>query len=331
MNVKTRQINLDILKCIGLMCIILAHVVDNDIIFQLRNFDVVLLILISSKLYFDSDKAINTIKTYILYFWKRFQRLVFPTFIFLTILFGLNMIFRFSDWQVQDILCSYALQGGIGYVWIIRIYLIIAALLPIVDYFNKRVGNEKTLIYNVLLYILYEFFCAFGFFNNKIVVFLFAYIIPCSLLISITDVIRKSSNKKLICMSLLSFLLFLVCGVYLYVYTGRIENTNIMKYPFRTYYLSYALSISIILIVIFRNKKIVEVFYNKVVSFVSANSLWLYLWHILFLQIVPFDNWIINYIFVVVGTFLVVLIQSTMVQFAIKKNVSKNIIKLFQG
>ena len=45
-----RKTNIDILKVVGLFCIILAHVNPNKYIFQLRNFDVVLMILISSYL-----------------------------------------------------------------------------------------------------------------------------------------------------------------------------------------------------------------------------------------------------------------------------------------
>ena len=57
--------NIDILRVIGLLCIILAHVKPNDIIFQLRNFDVVLMIMISTYLFIINNKnnsEINFIK-----------------------------------------------------------------------------------------------------------------------------------------------------------------------------------------------------------------------------------------------------------------------------
>lgn len=44
--------NIDVLKFIGLFCIILAHGFPPNIIFQIRNFDVVLMIMISTYLYF---------------------------------------------------------------------------------------------------------------------------------------------------------------------------------------------------------------------------------------------------------------------------------------
>ena len=52
MNTKgeKRRIDLDILKVIGLLCIIFAHANPPDILFRIRNFDVVLMILISAYL-----------------------------------------------------------------------------------------------------------------------------------------------------------------------------------------------------------------------------------------------------------------------------------------
>lgn len=44
---KERILRYDILKVIALLCIILAHVNPNGLVFQLRNFDVPLMIIIS--------------------------------------------------------------------------------------------------------------------------------------------------------------------------------------------------------------------------------------------------------------------------------------------
>ena len=55
-NVKKRRIDIDILKTIGILMVILAHVNPPNIIFQLRNFDVVLLIIVSSYLTIKSSK-----------------------------------------------------------------------------------------------------------------------------------------------------------------------------------------------------------------------------------------------------------------------------------
>lgn len=67
--------NIDLLKCIGLFCIILAHVSPPKILFQIRNFDVVLMIIVSSFLFFYKNNNQN----YKSYLYKRFKRLIIPT------------------------------------------------------------------------------------------------------------------------------------------------------------------------------------------------------------------------------------------------------------
>ena len=51
-----REKKIDVLKFIGLFCIILAHVNPPQIIFQIRNFDVVLMILLSAYLFLRTKK-----------------------------------------------------------------------------------------------------------------------------------------------------------------------------------------------------------------------------------------------------------------------------------
>lgn len=104
-----RKKNIDILKSIGLICIILAHVNPPKIIFQARNFDVVLMIIISSYLFFCSSSKIDSFSAYIQYVWKRIKRLLFPTWIFLTLFFLLNTLFNIQTLNFKVILSSYLL------------------------------------------------------------------------------------------------------------------------------------------------------------------------------------------------------------------------------
>ena len=67
----------------------LAHVKPPGIIFQARNFDVVLLVIVSGMLFNNSYKRS---KRYFQYIIKRFIRLVIPVWIFLTIFFLGNYI-----------------------------------------------------------------------------------------------------------------------------------------------------------------------------------------------------------------------------------------------
>ena len=115
-----RRKDIDILKTIALLCIILAHVYPPDNLFQIRNFDVVMMIMISAYLGLNNYKNGNYFK----YLLKRICRLVIPTWIFLIIFFLINYIFKINNFSFSQIVDSFKLNYGIGYVWIIRIYLI---------------------------------------------------------------------------------------------------------------------------------------------------------------------------------------------------------------
>ena len=86
---EKRNIGIDILKVLGTLLIMLAHVNPPVIIFQARNFDVVLLVIVSGMLFSNSYKRS---KGYFQYTIKRFIRLVIPVWICLTIFFLGNYI-----------------------------------------------------------------------------------------------------------------------------------------------------------------------------------------------------------------------------------------------
>ncbi len=86
---KKRNVGIDVLKVLGILLIMLAHVKPPGIIFQARNFDVVLLVIVSGMLFNNSYKRS---KRYFQYIIKRFIRLVIPVWIFLTIFFLGNYI-----------------------------------------------------------------------------------------------------------------------------------------------------------------------------------------------------------------------------------------------
>lgn len=325
---KTRKLNLDILKFIGLFCIMLAHVNPPDILFQLRNFDVILMILVSVFLFFIN---INKNSNYWIYLEKRFKRLILPTWIFLTILFVLNFIFRFNNWGIKQIIASYALKDGIGYVWIIRIYLLVALLLPSCNAILKKYDSKVCYVFVIILYIIYEILCYLGVFNNAIMQYLFAYVIPCTYLILISHWIMNSNNKKVLIFSLINLFIYIILAYYFFKTTGVVQNTNYMKYPFRIYYLSYALFVSSILIIIFRNKTITGFIYNTIIGFVSRHSLWIYLWHILFLQIFKFKYWILNYSLIIVFSLMIVYVQDKTIKILETKGVKREILKIFEG
>lgn len=323
-----RDPRIDVLKVIGLLCIILAHVDPPIIIFQIRNFDVVLMVLISSYLGIISYNKTNFLK----YVKKRFGRLILPVYLFLIFFFIISYLFNILQLDIKTIAASFLLYGGIGYVWIIRIYFLIALLIPLYLFVDKKINKYIHLIVLIIAYIEYEILCYYGVFNNSFLQYLLAYIIPCYLLLYISKSCFEFANKKVAIISLVSLIIFGTIGFYIYKTTGVIQPTQIMKYPFRLYYLSYGLFMSSILIMLLNNEKICNKLSNKLTVFISSNSLWIYLWHILAIFILKKFNisWIIQYILIMVFSLTITYIQSLIVR-KIENDRNKNIIKVFKG
>ena len=186
-----------------------------------------------------------------------------------------------KDYPLRTIISSYALHSGIGYVWIIRIYLLTALVLPI--WYSVIKKNEKfSYIIISILYFLYEFAAYKNIFNFNIVFSDFlAWIVPLMLIITVTHWVMKSNNKSVITFSIVNLIVFIGLAYLFYRLTGDIKTTNYMKYPFRLYYLSYGFAASGIWIVLCRQEKFVNMVYTKVLGFISSATLWIYLWHIL--------------------------------------------------
>ena len=82
-----RDDRIDVLRAIGLLCIVLAHVDPPSFILQLRNFDVPLMVLISGSTFYITANNRRQ-NTYLSYLIDRIFRLVVPTWIFLLFFFG---------------------------------------------------------------------------------------------------------------------------------------------------------------------------------------------------------------------------------------------------
>ena len=87
---EKRNITIDILKTIGIFCIILAHVCKSKFILQSRNFDVPLMVICSAFLY-KSQYGFDIKRVF-----KRIIRLVIPVWIFFVCFFLYKYIISFE-------------------------------------------------------------------------------------------------------------------------------------------------------------------------------------------------------------------------------------------
>lgn len=277
--------SIDILKTIGLFGIILAHVsAVPEWLFFLRQFDVILMIFISSRLFFRKNRHIDTPKKYLLYVVGRIKRLYLPTVLFLVAFFGVTCWFK--EWGLKTIIDSFLLRGGVGFVWIIRIFLLEALIAPIVAYVSKQVNTRrKKVTYIVVLcglLIGHELLCHFGIYKaNVILSDVVAYIIPVFIICQIAYAIfvGNSSKRRIwvaFVLSAVSWLSIVLMGMIL---DGRLLSLQDFKYPFRFYYISYGLMVSALLSLVFDEKR-GNALYGKYFEFVGKHSLWIYLWHI---------------------------------------------------
>lgn len=120
---KQQSAQIHILRAMGILLLILAHVNPPKVLFELRNFDVILMVVLSSVSYIAFYKE----ETYGKYLIKRFKRLVIPTWIFILIsalvYFLVALLTRTNTiLPVKTLLVALCTFSGVGYLWIMRVY-----------------------------------------------------------------------------------------------------------------------------------------------------------------------------------------------------------------
>lgn len=275
---------IDFLKFVGLTAIITAHVRPPDGIMMLRNFDVSLMVIVSSILGERSykkyeGKGIASAGNYVI---SRIKRLVIPTWMFLTLYFGLEFLMG-QRWEAAYYINSYCLtRYGIGYVWVILVYLYSALWIPL---FSKMKLSMKSTILVVTAYCLYEliYFFEIGIDNRFLDTTLF-YIVPYGLLTYLGYHFCRMGKKTKLAIAMAALLVFVVFGIYYWIGNGAPQSVQIAKYPPRLYYLGYGVACSFFLL-LFCEKYTFKIYDNPIVKYISVHSMGIYLWHILVLSL----------------------------------------------
>lgn len=287
---KKRNVNLDLMRFTGILIIMIAHAKPPFWIFQLRNFGTPLLILGSALTYsfIYQNKTINKD----VFFKKRLKRLLIPLWLFLTIFFvfywaGSLILEKNFPFTIMTIVNSYTLFSGIGFVWIFKVYIILALITPLsLKLCYSSISNRKYFITIIFLYLIYELivFLFYGKIPINVKEFISQYfliIIPYSALYLYGLRLHTLNNKHLIIVSLFSLLLFFVLVYQKHSEFNRFIPTQGYKYPPTLYYLSYAFfCINALYFLISNYIKLNQSKVKNAVIWLSSNSLWIYLWHI---------------------------------------------------
>lgn len=291
---KKREFGIDLLRLCGLLCIMLAHVQPPAVINQIRNFDVPLMVIVAG-LSLSASHTSNL--TFWQYLKKRVPRLVLPVWTFLIIFFiytfllfsVFNKPYPFSEVEILD---SFMLLHGIGYVWIFRIFLLVALTSWALNSLNcKLKSNIKYfgvlftcwLIYELLIYIFESQLNTSGI--VKIFIYdILLYMIPYTIFFGIGIRLSQLSTKFLILILVFLFVGFSSLSIYFFAQKGYFILTQTYKYPPKFYYSSYSIFISILLYISVFKMNILDIFKRKyiktIILFLNTSSMWIYLWHI---------------------------------------------------
>lgn len=342
-----RDIRFDILKTIGLLCIIFAHVgPETNILFDIRRFDVILMVIVSGSLYYSSSGSKKI--SFWSYLRKRLPRLIAPVWLFMTFFF-ISAYFIYSllsqpyPFSSEKIIDTFLLLNGIGYVWIIRVFILVALFASLLLNLYRFCKSEvRFLALLALIYLGYEFLFDFTQHHNlryqilsTLVNDYLFYLISYGCLFGLGIVLPKLRERAILLISGISSIFFLCCAVYYYHQVGHFVSNVEFKYPPRLYYVSYGVFMSFLAYFIVSKLSVKYNFSGKdniltrIVIFIGSSTLWIYLWHIFFVyywqnlcvQHLPMfaSHFIIAFSVVTLGAIAVTYIQKRVISGVVRK------------
>lgn len=288
---KERNIKLDLMRFSGVLVIMIAHSHPPVWLNQLRNFGSPLLIFGSALTYGYIYKT-RTIDSGP-FFKKRLKRLIVPAWIFLTIFFGvvfvaLSLIGKDFQFSKTEVVQSYFFYKGIGFVWIFKVYLILALITPFgLKWSKSKISNKNYFGLIFMVYLIYEvaiflFFESIPAVSREFISSIFLVVIPYSALYLYGLRAHTLKNRQLHYVIFYSLLIFLVLAVKKRMDFGSFIQTQGYKYPPTLYYLSYAFfCINLFYYLVMNYFEVNKTRFEDTVVWLSTNSLWIYLWHIL--------------------------------------------------
>ena len=284
--VHGRSDSIDLLRFIGLSLIILAHVAPPFVLFNLRCFDVPMMLFVSGLAYSNHKADFSPS-----FFVRRMLRLIVPVYMFLTAYFLIVIILRYAagiDFGIrwQHIADSYLLLDGIGFVWIIRIFLLIGLLTPVLMTIERAVHSDAILLLilaavsTIMTVAIRHGFGVDNFFICNYLYYAIGYSIPFIAGLRV----GKMNLKRLAIFSSLVFLV-LASSSFMYVLGGgNLLNINVLKYPPQAYFLFYGLFMSLVCHAVCCHTCLVR-HVPALCRFIGMNTIWIYLYHIPLIQI----------------------------------------------
>lgn len=267
-----RDARIDYIRVIGTLLVILAHMGVPVLLQNIRTFDVVSLVFISGYSFMFHEH--NDFYQYII---KRMTKLLIPTYLLLIILFVSvyigSLAFGFHNPFSLDIMIHsfIFLDSGIGYIWIVKVYLITAIALFFLNNLIRKFPIVMMSISFLMIFALGELFSII--YGKSIAVD--SYICNVVPYVFVAIIGAATYNLKKI---RLYILLASGCAYLLYQIVFIDGFTpDLYKYPPQMYYVCYGLLVSVILMYVVPTKN------SFVITWMSNNSFLVYLTHIFYL------------------------------------------------
>lgn len=274
-----RDVSIDFLRFVALTCIVIAHINPSPLIFQLRNFDVPLMVFLSGVSFRISGGNNDGYWHYAL---KRFKRLILPVWVFLAVYYSIVWI-KDGEMLPLTTMVSYYTLITPWFVWIIRVFFVIALIAPLVSSTLINFNKWAFLFWSAALLVVFEAFCMSGYSQFRFSEYVLMNI-PYLIVFALGVKIKEFKAKEVVGISAICLSLFFGLLINYKLWGGEILPTQLFKYPPRIYYLSYSIFCSLILWIVKDN---LTCFIGKIsarisscIAFIGSHTIWIYLWHI---------------------------------------------------
>lgn len=276
----TRDAYVDFLRAFGLLMLVVAHTWAPEWMISVRNFDVPLMVFISAMCY----KPLRG--GYLAYFAKRVKRIYGPVFVFLSLFFLAEVLCFWGigkpKIELKTVVGSYLLLNSpsIGYVWIMRVFLMMALLLPLLHKWLKNAGFWTVgIVVSGIIGVQPFMIGAVDAVDNKIMRLILdetvLYALGYSAIAILGLKIRDFSRREVIAVVFVS-LTFIIGFVW---YDGMHFRPQFYKYPPQSLYLLYGIFGSAVMWGL--KTLLAPVMTWSFFTYLSENSMWIYLWHII--------------------------------------------------
>lgn len=271
--IKKRDVSLDAMKIVGILSAMIVHHQVGEIVYNILAYSVPMLIILSG--FLSSGKQISYTNNLA----KRAKKIIIPTYAFVIIVlalrFCISLAFGLEYYSINEIISTILLSdNGMGYVWIARVFFLVAIIEPLINRIDKRIIND-----NILTLICVGLALFSDFITRKTIAYSYEiwfqytiYMIPYYLLFLIGK--RMAKSKKF------EFLIFISFSIiFIVTLLNKGFNPSHAKYPPQLQYVSYGVIVSIILYNLLKtlNEFDIPTSIRSVMYFLSINSFTIYL------------------------------------------------------